>query len=81
MFDLLERKQLRLRERPLLIMDTVLLGVARDLDDAASRTRTVIRACRRYGGDAVLLFHNDTVGQTRHRRLYRDLVEELTRPS
>lgn len=80
-FDLLDRKQLRLRERPLLIMDGVLLTHARDLDDAASRAGILFAECRRYGGDAVLLFHNDTLGQTRLHGFYRDLVEELTRPS
>jgi len=81
-FDLLERQKLRLRERPLLIMDVALLkSVGRDLDDASSRTRALIGQCRRHGGDAVLLFHTETLGQTHHRLFYRDLVDELTRSS
>lgn len=79
-FDLRERQQLGLRERPLLVMDGALLGLAHDLDDAASRTRVVVEQSRRHGGDAVLLFHNHTLGRTRHRLFYRDLVSELTRP-
>ncbi len=80
-FDLLERQQLRLRERPLLIMDVALLiDVAYDLDAAGSRTRALIGQCRRHGGDAVLLFHTETFGQAHHRLFYRDLVDELTRP-
>jgi peptidoglycan/xylan/chitin deacetylase (PgdA/CDA1 family) len=80
-FDLVRRQQLRLRERPLIIMDGALLAfVARDLEDAASRSRVVVDHCRRHGGDAVLLFHNHTLGQARHRRFYGDLVGELAGP-
>lgn len=81
-FDLLERQMLRLRERPLLVMDGALLEyVAHSLDDAASRTRAIVDACRTRRGDAVLLFHNHTLARTHYRRLYLQLVEELARSS
>jgi peptidoglycan/xylan/chitin deacetylase (PgdA/CDA1 family) len=81
-FDLPQRQQLRLRERPLIIMDGALLAyVARDLEDAASRSRAVVDHCRRHGGDAVLLFHNHTVALMRNHRFYGDLVDELIRPT
>ena len=77
-FDLLERGQMRLRERPLLVMDGALRSEgAHDLDNAGSQARAVVDECRRHGGDAVLLFHNHTLGRSRHRPFYCDLVAEL----
>lgn len=80
-FDLLERRVLRLRERPLLVMDATLfdyLGLT--LEEAASRTRSIVSMCRRHRGDAVVLYHNDWLMEARRRRHYRELVEELARP-
>lgn len=81
-FDLLQRQQLRIRERPLIIMDGALFTyVARDMEDAGSRSRAVVDHCRSHGGDAVLLFHNHTLGQMRKRRFYDELVAELIEPT
>jgi peptidoglycan/xylan/chitin deacetylase (PgdA/CDA1 family) len=80
-FDLLERRALRLRERPLVVMDATLFGYqALHPDLAASRAQDIVDACRRHRGDAVLLYHNDTLNGTRLRAHYQDLVEDLLRP-
>ena len=82
LFDLSSRRALRLRERPLLVMDGTLFGyMALGFDEAASRTRAVVEACRRQRSDAVVLFHNDTLGGARQRAYYRGLVAELARPA
>lgn len=79
-FDLMERRQLRLRERPLLIMDGALfVSVAHDMEAARSAALKIVTDCRRRNVDAVVLFHNHTIGQTRQRRLYTDLVSQCMR--
>lgn len=78
-FDALERRVLSLRERPLVAMDATLLGyLGLGLDDAAARLRCVADQCRLVGGDAVLLYHNDTLARSATQAHYRELVEELS---
>jgi len=82
LFDLLDRRELALRERPLLVMDATLFEyLALDPDSAAIRTRDIVGACRRPGGDAVLLFHNSAVAGARWRAFYENLVGGLVQSS
>jgi uncharacterized protein DUF7033 len=77
-FDLLGRRKLKLREHPLLVMDTTFFAyMALDLDEAAARTRALVDLCRRHSGDAVLLIHNSSLAGARRRAQYRDLVATL----
>jgi peptidoglycan/xylan/chitin deacetylase (PgdA/CDA1 family) len=77
-YDLLERRPLALRERPLIVMDASLFGyMGLDVAQAGRRTRDVVDACRRHHGDAVVLYHNDTVAGARQQGQYRELVEDL----
>ncbi len=79
-FDLLDRRPLNLRERPLIVMDGTLLGYLRlGPEEATSRARALVDVCRRHQGDAVLLYHNDTLAGERQRAHYRELIQELTR--
>ena len=79
-FDAVERRPLKLRERPLVAMDATLLGyLGLDFDDAAARIRRIAGACRREAGDAVLLYHNDTVAPASARAHYQELIEDLAR--
>ena len=81
-FDLLARRALSLRERPLLIMDATVFGyMGLDPDEAASRARVVVAACRRHGGDAVICYHNSSLPRERDRAVYRELIEDLARPT
>jgi hypothetical protein len=81
-FDLLERQTLRLRERPLLVMDGTLFEyMSLGLAEAAAQVRAIVDPCRMHGGDAVLLYHNHTVAGARRATHYRDLVEDLVRPA
>ncbi len=80
-FDLVERRRLGIRERPLLVMDATLLEYMHlGADEAAARTRALVDVCRRHGGDAVLLYHNTTLPEPRMQRHYRELVEALSGP-
>lgn len=81
-FDLVERRTLALRERPLAVMDASLFGyMGLDFEEAARRTRGVIDACRHHRGDAVVLFHNDTLAGERQQARYRELLEEVAQPT
>lgn len=77
-FDLLGRRQLTLRERPLVVMDASLFGYMNLApEEAARRTSAVVDVCRRHRGDAVVLYHNDTVAGARQQRQYQELLEQL----
>ncbi len=77
-FDLIERRRLDVRERPLLVMDTTLFEYMRlGIDEAASRTLEIVDRCRRHGGDAVLLYHNSTLPEARMQRHYRELIGSI----
>lgn len=77
-FDLLASRTLKLRERPLLVMDGTLFEyMGLGLDEAASQARAIVDSCRLHGGDAVLLYHNHTVAGVRQAAHYRDLIERL----
>jgi len=82
LFDLYASRPLRLRERPLVVMDTTLFAyLGLDADGAASRVRAIVDACRRHQGDAVVLYHNDRLAGARLRAHYQTLVRDLARPS
>lgn len=79
-FDLRDRRPLNLRERPLIVMDASLFGyMGLDLDEAASHACAIVDTCRRRAGDAVVLYHNDTLAGDRARAHYRDLVAQVAR--
>jgi hypothetical protein len=76
-FHLYERRTLRLRERPLTLMDATLRAM-RLTPDAAMRTvLDLADRCGRYGGTLTLLWHNSRVQTTRERRWYEELVDAI----
>jgi hypothetical protein len=48
--------------------------------EAADRVKTIIDACRRQRGDAVLLFHNNAIAGGRRRAFYEELVSDSADP-
>ncbi|HEX5824546.1 MAG TPA: polysaccharide deacetylase family protein, partial [Candidatus Limnocylindrales bacterium] len=80
LFDVQGRRPLALRERPLIVMDATLLGYnALALDAATARAVEIVDACRRHGGDAVVLYHNSSLPTPALRRHYVGLVDALMR--
>lgn len=75
-FDLQQRRPLRLRERPFQVMDVTLLSAMGLTPDAARATVLEIAAeCRRYGGCLGILWHNSTLLRSeREKRWYEQLV-------
>jgi hypothetical protein len=77
-FDLLDRRALQLRERPLIVMDASLFGyMGLSPDQALARTKRIIDASRQHGGEAVICYHNSTLPGARERAYYLRLVAEL----
>jgi hypothetical protein len=78
-FHLLERRPLRLRERPLHVMDGTLFEYMKlSPDEAFENVLAVARECRRYGGTLSLLWHNSSLPTTRQKRWYETLVARVT---
>ena len=74
-FNLRTRRQLRLRERPLIVMD----GTLFHYEGASHREAEVIIGrlrdqCRRVGGDFTLLWHNSNLLSRKDRALYSRVV-------
>jgi hypothetical protein len=77
-FDLTERRELALRERPLVMMEVASPEfLAHDLEGAAAKALALVAECRRLNGQAVLLYHNSSLPSSRQRAHYRDLVEAI----
>jgi hypothetical protein len=79
-FDLQERRPLRLRELPFQVMDGTLLSVLALPPDAALAAVVEIAAeCRRYRGCLGILWHNNTVLRSdREKRWYEEMVAAAT---
>ncbi len=76
-YDVVERRPLKIRERPLTAMDVSLLEpryLGLDIDGAASLLQSLKEQCRRFGGDFVLLWHNDRFSRPEEVELYRSLL-------
>ncbi len=77
-FDVIAGRPLRLRERPLIVMDASMFGyMALGYEEAAEVARRMVATCRAYGGTAVLLYHNDALASDRAKTHYRELVADL----
>lgn len=78
-FDLQARKALRLRERPLVVMETTLLHHLRlGHAEAAARIAALADECRRFEGEFTLLWHNSNLSARQDKRLYLEVLEGLT---
>ena len=74
-YDAVERKQLPLRERPLIVMDVArfeYMGLG--LDEALVRACSVLEPCRQIGGEPSVPYHHNNLPTARERRHYAALV-------
>jgi len=81
-FDLQERKPLNLIERPLIVMDQVLLNQKHQKLTEQQLINCIeyyAQTCRHYGGVFTLLWHNSTLLTSRYKKLYQKLVEAVVR--
>jgi hypothetical protein len=77
-YNLVSRERLKLRERPLIVMDTTLYSYMRlgqqELIDA---TVGLAATCRRFGGNFTLLWHNSNLLTGEGKEAYQSIVEAL----
>jgi hypothetical protein len=77
-FHLLERRPLRLRERPFQVMDgTLFQYMGLSPDAALERVLALVEQCRRHGGTFSLLWHNSVLQTARQKRWYEELVAAI----
>ena len=76
-FDLVGSRQLRLFERPLIVMDTTLLDYMQlgPSEQAIQHGLRLKQQCQRLGGNFTLLWHNSNLTSPAHWRVFRTLVE------
>ena len=75
-YDVVARRPLALRERPLLVMETTLLTYMRlGPRERLDASRALLATCRRHDGDATLLWHNSKVVSAAERREYEAIVD------
>lgn len=80
-FDLHSRSMMKLRERPLVVMETALFSDRYMNLSAADALDTIARlssTCRRFGGSFTLLWHNDSLTLRRQKRLYRCVLDAVS---
>lgn len=77
-FDLEARQRLALREYPLIVMEVSVFGyMGLTGDDALATITDLARACRQFGGDFTLLWHNNNLVSRAEQRCYRAVVETV----
>ena len=77
-FNLHSRRKLRLRERPLAVMETTMFSenyMKLSAGDALDTIGRISATCRRFGGLFTMLWHNDSLTESRQKRIYRDALE------
>ena len=76
-FDLEARQPLALRERPLVVMERTLesyLGLDLAGEPVRRRIADLARTTREHRGELVILWHNSSLADPRHRELYREAL-------
>jgi hypothetical protein len=78
-YDLLARKRLRLRERPLVVMESSLVDPPHRADAQVLDGLAQLRdRCRRFMGDLTVLWHNSRLRTPRERRLYAGALSTIS---
>ena len=70
-FDLIARRRLSLRERPLVVMEMGVIDSDGPHRSAIETVNCLRERCRMFGGQFTLLWHNSRLASARERRVYR----------
>jgi hypothetical protein len=86
MFDLSARRQARIRERPLIVMDAtinqpVYLGLEPTSEEALQTVLDLREQCRRFAGEFVVLWHHNVLAQPEQFRLYAAAIRGASGPT
>jgi hypothetical protein len=75
-FNLRSRQTLRLRERPLILMETTLYKYERQSErEKHNRMRQLKEQCRKHRGDFTILWHNASLIDRRRTELFRQTIK------
>lgn len=78
-FNLLTHKSLKLRERPLIVMEGTLFGYMKLTSvDAFNKILDLSKKCCDYNGNFTLLWHNSNLFNNKQKRLYTKIINEIT---
>lgn len=84
LFDIEERRRLNIQERPLIVMDSTLAspveGEGLSPAQAYTRVMELAKACYKFSGDFVLLWHNGALDGEWYewRQLYESILRDLS---
>lgn len=81
LFDCLERKQLKLKERPLTFMEVALAQKTMDPTEFLEHVLEVINTTKKYNGDFVFLWHNNNINHPYWKKLasqYETIIKEAS---
>ena len=80
-FDIKKRRKLKLKERPLIVMDGSFMTYQPDLryDDVYNRIKDLMEKVKKYEGEFVILWHNSSFVNTWkcYGNLYESLISDL----
>jgi uncharacterized protein DUF7033 len=78
MFDLIEREKLKLKQRPLIIMEGTIIAKAYEglgySEEAFKRFQFLEETCKKFQGDFTLLWHNSYFFSVSSKKLYERIV-------
>lgn len=78
MYDLINRKKLRIRQRPLLLMDVSLISnryMSLNYEDAYNEASKIVFECKKYNGDFTILWHNSELDTNEKTDLYLSILD------
>lgn len=77
-FDLEERKHMKLKEKPLIVMDTTLIEYMKlNNNEIVEYIMYLFKVCKFYNGDFVILWHNTTLDDSNNRKIYTELLMRI----
>ena len=79
-FDLRQRRQLTLRERPLIVMDVTLVSPAYmhlNFREILNKVLHLYSICKVFQGDFTFLWHNSRLISKREKQLYKNIIKHL----
>lgn len=77
-FNLITRKQLKLRERPLIVMEATLLTVMKkNFSEVMQEVLLLNKLCKQFSGTFTLLWHNSSLMQAGHKKIYKQIIQQL----
>ena len=77
-YNLLTRKELKLKEKPLIVMDGTLFGnnyMSLKMEEAIRYIEYLSKCCRLFGGNFVLLWHNSSFMQVWEKNFYQEIIK------